>query len=181
MSSHFSNTSTTSLGSEVIPPLPWAVCSNALPPFQWRYSSWCPTWTSPSTNKAVSSCPVAGCLAEETDPHLAIPSFQAVLESEEVLSESSFLEAKHQLPQLLHLWLTLETLQSACTGYTVSAVMPCPWTTRAKQVNLKYVWSQLGHSSRADWPLTANNPTNFLSKLISRTKVFPQRYNSHLG
>lgn len=29
------------------PPLPWAACSDAWPPFQWRSSFWCPAWASP--------------------------------------------------------------------------------------------------------------------------------------
>lgn len=39
-------------------PLAWAACSNGGQPFQWRNTSWYPTWTSPGANWGhfLSSC-----------------------------------------------------------------------------------------------------------------------------
>lgn len=49
----------------------------------------------------VSSYPVPHCLGEETDFHLATPSFQVVGQSNKVPSQSSFLQEKD--PQRLQL------------------------------------------------------------------------------
>ncbi|RMC03536.1 hypothetical protein DUI87_20736 [Hirundo rustica rustica] len=50
--------------------------------------------------ESVSSHSVTCCLEKETSPHLATTTFQEVVESDKVTSESPFLQAKHpQLPQ----------------------------------------------------------------------------------
>ncbi|KAJ7404034.1 hypothetical protein BTVI_74001 [Pitangus sulphuratus] len=57
--------------------------------------------------EAVSSCPVT-CLGEEANPHLAITSFQVVIQGDEVPPVPPLLQAKHsQLPQSLLIGLTL--------------------------------------------------------------------------
>ncbi|KAK4831485.1 hypothetical protein QYF61_017986 [Mycteria americana] len=61
--------------------------------------------------EAISSCPIACYLGEETDPHLATPSFQAVVESDEVSPQPPSLQAKQpQLPQPFLISLVLQTL-----------------------------------------------------------------------
>lgn len=56
----------------------------------------------------MSSCSVSGCLEEEADPYLALPSFQVVVQSNKVSPETLPLQAKHsQLSQLLLIGLTL--------------------------------------------------------------------------
>ncbi|KAK4809529.1 hypothetical protein QYF61_015365 [Mycteria americana] len=50
-------------------------------------------------------------LGEETDPHLSTPSFQAVVESDEVSPQPPFLQAEQpQVPQPLPISLVLQTL-----------------------------------------------------------------------
>uniref|UniRef100_A0A803V581 Centrosomal AT-AC splicing factor n=1 Tax=Ficedula albicollis TaxID=59894 RepID=A0A803V581_FICAL len=50
----------------------------------------------------MSSCLIRDCLREETDPHVAPASFQAVVESDKITPEPPFLQAKQsQLPQPL--------------------------------------------------------------------------------
>ncbi|TRZ19794.1 hypothetical protein HGM15179_007312 [Zosterops borbonicus] len=50
--------------------------------------------------EAISYCPVAGFLGEETDPHMATALFQVVVESNTVSPDSPFLQAEHlHLPQ----------------------------------------------------------------------------------
>ena len=52
--------------------------------------------------EAVSSCPIASYLGEETDTHLATTSFQVVVESSKVCPEPSFLQIEQsQVPQPL--------------------------------------------------------------------------------
>ncbi|KAK4821752.1 hypothetical protein QYF61_000813 [Mycteria americana] len=61
--------------------------------------------------EAISSCPIASYLGEETNTHLATTSFQVVVESKKVLPESPFLQTKQpQLPQPLLIRLVLQTL-----------------------------------------------------------------------
>ncbi|KAK4821282.1 hypothetical protein QYF61_017646 [Mycteria americana] len=61
--------------------------------------------------EAISSCPIACYLGEETDPHLSTTSFQVVEESDEVSPQPPFLQAKQsQVPQLLLIRLLLQTL-----------------------------------------------------------------------
>ncbi|KAK4823797.1 hypothetical protein QYF61_006519 [Mycteria americana] len=61
--------------------------------------------------EAISSCPITCYLGEETDPHLSTPSFQAVVESDEVSPQPPFLQAKQpQFPQPLLIRLLLQTL-----------------------------------------------------------------------
>ncbi|KAK4815015.1 hypothetical protein QYF61_013467, partial [Mycteria americana] len=60
---------------------------------------------------AISSCPIACYLGEETNPHLSTTSFQAVVESNEVSPQPPFLQAKQpQFPQPLLIRLVLQTL-----------------------------------------------------------------------
>ncbi|KAK4823326.1 hypothetical protein QYF61_000928 [Mycteria americana] len=47
--------------------------------------------------KAISSCPMACYLGEETDPHLSTTSFQAVVESNKVSPQTPLLQAKQSL------------------------------------------------------------------------------------
>ncbi|KAK4810580.1 hypothetical protein QYF61_007317, partial [Mycteria americana] len=66
--------------------------------------------------EAVSSCPIACYLGEETDPHLPTTSFQVVVESDKVSPQPPFLQAKQpQVPQPLLIRLlrcpSLDTLQ----------------------------------------------------------------------
>ena len=49
--------------------------------------------------EAVSSHPIASYLIEETDPHLATPSFQVVVESDKVSPQPPLLQAEQ--PQFL--------------------------------------------------------------------------------
>ncbi|KAK4819028.1 hypothetical protein QYF61_024182 [Mycteria americana] len=61
--------------------------------------------------EAISSCPIACYLGEETDPHLSTTSFQAVVESDKVSPQPPFLQAKQpQFPQPLLIRLLLQTL-----------------------------------------------------------------------
>lgn len=57
----------------------------------------------PQHSLRLSSCPISGCLGEETNSHLAAASSQGVAESDRVFPEPSFLWAKH--PQLLQLFI----------------------------------------------------------------------------
>ena len=58
--------------------------------------------------EAISSCPVACYLGEETITHLATTSFQVVVEGDEVSPQPPFLQAKQPLfPQLLLIRLVL--------------------------------------------------------------------------
>ncbi|KAK4831748.1 hypothetical protein QYF61_018946 [Mycteria americana] len=61
--------------------------------------------------EAISSCPIASYLGEETDPHLSTTSFQVVVESDKVSPQPPFLQAQQpQFPQLLLIRLLLQTL-----------------------------------------------------------------------
>ncbi|KAK4825495.1 hypothetical protein QYF61_027650 [Mycteria americana] len=61
--------------------------------------------------EAISSCPMACYLGEETDPHLTTTSFQVVVESSKVSPQPPLLQAKQpQLPQPLLIRLVLQTL-----------------------------------------------------------------------
>ncbi|KAK4813314.1 hypothetical protein QYF61_023989 [Mycteria americana] len=61
--------------------------------------------------EAISSRPITCYLGEETDPHLSTPSFQAVVESDEVSPQPPFLQAEQpQGPQPLPISLVLQTL-----------------------------------------------------------------------
>ncbi|GAB0175616.1 hypothetical protein GRJ2_000026800 [Grus japonensis] len=61
--------------------------------------------------QAVSSCPNACYLGEETNTHLATISFQVVVERDKVSPESCFPQTKQpQFPQLLLIRLVLQTL-----------------------------------------------------------------------
>ncbi|KAF1466761.1 Conserved oligomeric Golgi complex subunit 5, partial [Megadyptes antipodes antipodes] len=61
--------------------------------------------------EAISSRPIACCLGEETDTHLATTSFQVVVESNEVSPQPPLLQAKQsQFSQLLLIRLVLQTL-----------------------------------------------------------------------
>ncbi|KAK4809582.1 hypothetical protein QYF61_025025 [Mycteria americana] len=65
--------------------------------------------------EAISSCPMACYLGEETDPHLSTTSFQGVEESNKVSPQPPFLQAKQpQFPQLLPISLVLQTLPQLC-------------------------------------------------------------------
>jgi len=58
--------------------------------------------------EAISSCPIACYLGEETDIHLATTSFQVAVESDKASAQPSFLQAKQpQFPQLLLIRLFL--------------------------------------------------------------------------
>ncbi|KAK4806827.1 hypothetical protein QYF61_005623 [Mycteria americana] len=58
--------------------------------------------------EAISSCPIACYLGEETDNHLATTSFQVVVESDTVSPQPPFLQAKQpQSPQPLLIRLLL--------------------------------------------------------------------------
>lgn len=87
--------------SQTLPPLPWAV--------KWFHHF--PGQSAPMLYHHFSEDTLLDVQPKPPPP----PSFQAVVESDQVYSESSFLEAKHQLPQLLRIWLTPQTLQPACT------------------------------------------------------------------
>ncbi|KAK4807165.1 hypothetical protein QYF61_024285 [Mycteria americana] len=61
--------------------------------------------------EAISSCPIASYLGEETDPHLSTTSFQVVVESNKVSPQPPLLQAKQsQFPQPLLIRLVLQTL-----------------------------------------------------------------------
>ena len=53
--------------------------------------------------EAIASHPIAGDLGEETNPRLSTPSFQAVVESNEVPPQPPLLQTEH--PQFLQLLL----------------------------------------------------------------------------
>ncbi|KAK4823872.1 hypothetical protein QYF61_007628 [Mycteria americana] len=61
--------------------------------------------------EAISSCPMACYLGQETDTHLATTSFQVVVESDKVSPQPPLLQAKQpQFPQPLLIRLVLQTL-----------------------------------------------------------------------
>ncbi|KAK4829782.1 LOW QUALITY PROTEIN: hypothetical protein QYF61_006581 [Mycteria americana] len=61
--------------------------------------------------EAISSCPMACYLGEETDPHLTTTSFQVVVKSDKVSPQPPFLQAKQpQFSQPLLIRLVLQTL-----------------------------------------------------------------------
>lgn len=61
--------------------------------------------------KAISSCPIAYCLGEETDPLLANTSFHIVPETQKVSPQTPFLQSKQpKLPEPLLVWLQLRSL-----------------------------------------------------------------------
>ncbi|KAK4815248.1 hypothetical protein QYF61_023695 [Mycteria americana] len=61
--------------------------------------------------EAISSCPMACYLGEETNTHLAATSFQIVVESDKVSPQPPFLQAKQpQVPQPLPISLVFQTL-----------------------------------------------------------------------
>jgi len=60
--------------------------------------------------EAIASSPFAGCLGEETNPHLPTPSCQGVVESEKVPPQRPLLQTEQpQLPQPLPITLVLQT------------------------------------------------------------------------
>ncbi|KAK4813546.1 LOW QUALITY PROTEIN: hypothetical protein QYF61_009589 [Mycteria americana] len=66
--------------------------------------------------EAISSCPIASYLGEETNTYLATPSFQLVIESDKVSSpQPPLLQTKQsQFPQPLPISLVLQTLHQLC-------------------------------------------------------------------
>ncbi|KAK4818594.1 hypothetical protein QYF61_015456 [Mycteria americana] len=61
--------------------------------------------------EAISSCPIACDLGEETNTHLSTTSFQVVVGSEKISPQPPFLQAKQpQFPQSLLIRLLLQTL-----------------------------------------------------------------------
>ncbi|KAK4823572.1 hypothetical protein QYF61_003576 [Mycteria americana] len=61
--------------------------------------------------EAISSCPIASYLGEETNTHLSTTSFQVVTESNKVSPQPPFLQTKQsQFPQLFLIRLVLQTL-----------------------------------------------------------------------
>jgi len=58
--------------------------------------------------EGISSCPIAGYLGKDTDPHLATTSFQVAVERDEVSSQPPSLQAEQpQFPQPLLTGLVL--------------------------------------------------------------------------
>ena len=97
----------------VIPPPPWAPCSNASPLLLRRNFSKYPAWTSPGTTWGHSLSSYLCFRGEEADPHIAITSFQAVVEIYKVPPEPSLLQAEQsQFPQPLWGRAVLQTLCS---------------------------------------------------------------------
>ncbi|KAK4828214.1 hypothetical protein QYF61_024648 [Mycteria americana] len=80
--------------------------------------------------EAVSSCPMACYLGEETNTHLSTTSFQAVVESDKVSPQPPFLQAKQpQFPQPLLRRLLLQTLHQ----------LRCPSLDTLQQLNVSLV------------------------------------------
>ncbi|KAK4819569.1 hypothetical protein QYF61_007080, partial [Mycteria americana] len=75
--------------------------------------------------EAISSCPMACYLGEETDPHLSTTSFQVVVESNEVSPQPPFLQAKQsQLPQLLLIRLKIKKQAFFITAPDARGIVP---------------------------------------------------------
>ncbi|KAK4824081.1 hypothetical protein QYF61_010592 [Mycteria americana] len=87
--------------------------------------------------EAISSCPMACYLGEETDPHLSTPSFQVVVESDKVSPQPPFLQAKQpQFPQLLLIRLVLQTLhQLLCPSLDTLQPLNVPLVVGGPKVN----------------------------------------------
>jgi len=78
----------------VTPPFPWAACSNTANPFGEDIFPNIQSKPPLTQLQAVSSCPVASYLVEETDIHLATTSFQVAVEINKVSPQSPLLQAK---------------------------------------------------------------------------------------
>ncbi|KAK4827485.1 hypothetical protein QYF61_018785 [Mycteria americana] len=91
----------------------------------------------PPQLEAISSCPMACYLGEETDPHLSTTSFQAVVESDEVSPQPPFLQAKQsQLPQPLLIRLLLQTLhQLRCPSLDTLQYLNIPLVVGGPKLN----------------------------------------------
>ncbi|KAK4826008.1 hypothetical protein QYF61_003781 [Mycteria americana] len=87
--------------------------------------------------EAISSCPIACYLGEETDPHLSTTSFQVVVESDEVSPQPPFLQAKQsQLPQPLLIRLLLQTLhQLRCPSLYALQYLNIPLVVGGPKLN----------------------------------------------
>ncbi|KAK4832039.1 hypothetical protein QYF61_020554 [Mycteria americana] len=87
--------------------------------------------------EAISSCPMACYLGEETDTHLATTSFQVVVESDKVSPQPPFLQAKQpQLPQLLITRRVLQTLhQLRCPSLDSLQHLNVSLVVRAPKLN----------------------------------------------
>ncbi|KAK4833014.1 hypothetical protein QYF61_027116 [Mycteria americana] len=87
--------------------------------------------------EAISSRPIPCYLGEETDPHLSTPSFQAVVESDEVSPQPPFLQAKQsQLPQPLLIRLLLQTLhQLRCPSLYALQYLNIPLVVGGPKLN----------------------------------------------
>ncbi|RMC22033.1 hypothetical protein DUI87_02904 [Hirundo rustica rustica] len=65
--------------------------------------------------ETVSYCSVSCCLEKETNPQLSTTTLQEAVESDEVTSESPFLQVKQpQLPQSFLIWLVFQALHQLC-------------------------------------------------------------------
>ncbi|KAK4826673.1 LOW QUALITY PROTEIN: hypothetical protein QYF61_010682 [Mycteria americana] len=97
--------------------------------------------------EAISSFPITCYLGEETDPHLATTSFQAVVESDKVSPQPPFLQAKEpQFPQPLLIRLLLQTLhQLRCPSLDMLQHLNVSLVVRGPKLNT--VIQPLGSSS----------------------------------
>ncbi|KAK4814935.1 hypothetical protein QYF61_006290 [Mycteria americana] len=90
--------------------------------------------------EAISSCPMACYLGEETDPRLATTSFQAVVESDEVSPQPPFLQAEQpQVPQPLPISLVLQTLpQLRCPSLDTLQPLNVPLVVGGPKLNTAF-------------------------------------------
>lgn len=77
--------------------------------------------------EAISSCSIANYLGEETDLHLAIPSFLAAVENDKGFLECHFLQAKQ--PQLLFLRLVVQSIHQ----------LNCPFQDMLQHLNIFFL------------------------------------------
>ncbi|KAK4825624.1 LOW QUALITY PROTEIN: hypothetical protein QYF61_001304 [Mycteria americana] len=120
--------------------------------------------------QAILSYSIAFSLGEETDTHLATPSFQVAVESEKVSPQPPFLQAKQpQFPQLLLIGLTLHQLRcpslDTLRHLNVCLVVRGPklntvfkvWPHQCQVEGDKHFPSPAGHSWKR--PLRSSSPT----------------------
>ena len=107
------------------PALPWAAHSNAQQPLLERNTS------DPALAQleAIPSCPVTCSLVQETHPPLSAPSFQGVVEGDEVSPQPPLLQTKPpQFPQPLPIRPVLQTLhQLRCPSLDTARVIQWPF------------------------------------------------------
>ncbi|KAK4828748.1 hypothetical protein QYF61_000739 [Mycteria americana] len=108
--------------------------------------------------EAISSHPITCYLGEETDPHLATTSFEAVVESHKVSPQPPFLQAKQsQLPQPLLIRLVLQTLhQLRCPSLDTLQHLNVSLVVRGPKLNTVFEGWRLNHFPGQPVPMLDN-------------------------